>query len=411
MSLTATPSLVDHEPRRGARWLLLLPVVILIVVVLAHLHRPSTGPTVTVETKPIVEKIVCSGRVLPSGRVSLGPLTRSVVREVRVDEGAHVEAGDILVVLDDAEARAELAQAEAGVSQASARLAQVASVNAKLADEQLARAEAELAKADADLRRTQKLVDNGTLPMTQLEDAERVRARALEARNGARLQVESTRAGGSEARVTAANLAAAKGGRTAAETRLAYSRIVAPAAGVILSRSAEPGDIVEGGKVLMVFARDGEVRIHAQPDERSLGHLSVGQPASVSAEAFPDRSFDARVDWIAPSVDATRGTIDVKLLVPIPPVYVKPDMTVSVNIVTGKKDSAVVLPPEAVRDAVTSRPWVLVRRGKRFERVDIEVGLRSSTAVEILSGVSAGDVVELNATSLKGEKPKIHPWD
>ncbi len=115
----------------------------------------------------------------------------------------------------------------------------------------------------------------------------------------------------------------------AAAARLSQLRVLAPEPGVVLVRAVEPGDVVSPGKALLTLALDRETQILAQPDEKNLPALRVGQKARASADAFPDRSFPAEVISISPGVDVARGTVDVKLRVPAPPDELKTDMTLS----------------------------------------------------------------------------------
>jgi HlyD family secretion protein len=99
------------------------------------------------------------------------------------------------------------------------------------------------------------------------------------------------------------------------------------------------------------------------------------------------------VTYIAPSVDPQRGTVEVRLDVPEPPPYLRPDMTVSVNIEVGRRPAARVVPREAVQDLASSAPWVWRLDGRRAERRGVELGLRGEAQVEIVRGLEDGDRV------------------
>lgn len=149
-----------------------------------------------------------------------------------------------------------------------------------------------------------------------------------------------------------------------------------------------------------------------QPDERALGTLQLGQRAVASAEPFPKRTFDAVVEWIAPRVDPERGTVDVRLVVSKPPDYVRTDMTVSVTVTVAEKRAALVVPRDAVRDVAGATPWVdLLRDGEPARRVDVRVGLRSATDVELSPGVAEGDRLVLPEAAVSGGTQEVHPWD
>jgi len=169
----------------------------------------------------------------------------------------------------------------------------------------------------------------------------------------------------------------------------------------------EPGDVVSPGRVLMVLARSGETRLVFQPEEKNLGLLRVGQPALVSADAFPEQRFSAVITTIAPAVDAQRGTIEVKLRVPSPPAYLRPDMTVSVDVEVARRPGALALPAEAVRAGAEETPWVLALRGGRAERRPVRLGVRGVGYLEVASGLEAGEQVVLPVAQLRaGEKAR-----
>ncbi|MCX5730499.1 MAG: efflux RND transporter periplasmic adaptor subunit, partial [Deltaproteobacteria bacterium] len=126
-------------------------------------------------------------------------------------------------------------------------------------------------------------------------------------------------------------------------------------------------------------------------------------------DAFPDRVFPARVAYIAPAVDLSRGTVEVKLDVPDPPLFLRPDMTVSVNVEVGRDPAAVVLPAGAVRDAGTE-PWVLAVRDGRTVRQPVKLGMRGEGAVQVLSGLAPGEAVVAPASSIgPGARVRTEP--
>jgi HlyD family secretion protein len=150
-------------------------------------------------------------------------------------------------------------------------------------------------------------------------------------------------------------------------------------------------------------------------DERYLAQLQPGQAASVVADAFPDRRFNARVQSIAPLVDAQRGAVEVKLAPPTPtPDFLREDMTLSVEVVTARRDSALVLPLAALRDppgsaaAGAGSDSVLVLQDGRAQARPVRLGLRTLDAAEVLEGLRPGDTVLLgpNATAGRRVKPQ-----
>lgn len=180
--------------------------------------------------------------------------------------------------------------------------------------------------------------------------------------------------------------------------------MTAPADGVVIQRSVEPGQTVSLGAELLILARAGGTQLIIEPDETNLPLIAAGQPALASAEAFPERSFPAEVVFIAPAVDRLRGTIEVKLNVPAAPDYLRTDMTVSVEIEVGRRDDALVLPADAVRDLALDQPWVLVVDAGEAVRRDVGIGLRGDGLVEIREGLGEGARVVASASVQAGTR-------
>ena len=123
--------------------------------------------------------------------------------------------------------------------------------------------------------------------------------------------------GGADFEMAQTALQQARAGLAAAKARLAQTSIVAPTDGVLIGRNVEPGDVVQPGKELMVLAPAGETQIVVQVDEKNLAQLKLGQKALASADAYPHERFDAELFYINPGIDALRGSVEVKLRVPI----------------------------------------------------------------------------------------------
>ena len=361
----------------------------LALVLAAFLPRLLLGPAleaVRVARRDLVQTLVLNGRVLAPRRVSLGALQASVVSRRLAEEGDRVEAGQVLAELEDSEQRAALAQAQAKLDQ----LKESAAPAARAALDQ---ADSALVQARLAWERGQRLARDGILSASQTDELRKAFETALAGREGALAQARSAQGGADlRAAVAAVDLAGAK---------LRQMRVAAPARGVVLTRAVEAGDLVQPGKVLYTLSLDEPLQLLVQPDEKHLGALALGQQATASTDARPLERFGAEVAYIAPAVDAQRGTVDLKLKVPAPPAFLRPDMTVSVEIRLGRRPGAVVLPLAAVRDLQVA-PFVLVRRGGRAEKVPVGVGMRGETDVEILEGLKEGEDVFLSPAARPG---------
>ena len=279
-------------------------------------------------------------------------------------------------------------------ARAAARLQQVRELDLRAAQEDLRQAEVALRQAERQLQRMSELAESGGISEQELEVAQDEHDLALSRRDGAAANVRGNSAGGANERLAVAELAAA-------QAKLEQTRITSPVDGVVLKRLAQPGDMIAAGSGVLDVAPAGPTWLVVQPEEKNLAFLRVGQQALASADAWPDSVFAARITRVAPSVDPARGTVEVELVVDRPPVFLRPDMTVSIAVEVARSESALTLPGEVVRDA-DGTPWVLVVRGGRAERQDIGLGLRGEGTVEIVSGLQAGDaVVPVEAVRIK----------
>jgi len=354
------------------------------------------GPEVKVDKvvrRDVVQTVVASGRVAAPYRVDIGSQIVGTVADVPVSYGQAVKAGQALIVLEASEARAGVKQAEVAVTQAEARLRQLRELQMPVADQALRQAEANLTNARAQFDRTQRLYREGFLGKSALDEAQRNLDVSQTQVESARKQLESAKPAGSDYEVAIRALEQARASLQVSQAKLAYTTIRASSDGVLIARDVERGDVVQPGKALMVLSPAGETQIVLQIDERNLGRLRLGQHALASADAYPAQRFAAQLVYINPGVDAQRGTVEVKLLVPQPPEYLRQDMTVSVDIEVERSAAALTLPADAVRDVAGATPWVLVVRNGKAHRQPVRLGLRGDAIVQVMEGVAEGERV------------------
>jgi HlyD family secretion protein len=356
-------------------------------------QQGAVVPVVAVARADIVQSVVATGRLNAAARIDVAAEVTATVLEVRVREGDTVRAGQVLLRLQDAEARAALLQAQAALTEAQARVVQQSAVSAPVAKQALVQAQAALLVAERELQRTQDLVAQGFFSQQKLDDARRALDVARSAAESARVQSASNQGGGVEPALVASRMEQARSAVDAAAARLARLTIVSPADAVVLARSVEPGSMAQPGRTLLSLATQGDLRIDAAVDEKNLRLLSNGMAARAVADAYPGQPFDANLSYVAPVIDAQRGTVEVRLAVPKPPAFLKPDMTVSVELIGGAHQDALVLPSVAVRDADREAPWALVIQDGRAVRVPVRLGLRGVGSVEITQGLKLGDEV------------------
>ncbi len=369
--------------------------------------RVIWGPAIVVDQVKrgnLVETVVASGHVETPFRVEIGSQITGTVEEVLVQEGERVSKGQPLISLEARELKATVVQAQGAVAQAEARMRQLDELTLPSAREALTQAQANLLNAQHTFDRTSQLTQNGFATRAALDDAQKTLDVARTQVRTAEFQVYTASPGGSDYVMAQTLLNQAHANLETAESRLGYATISAPRDGVLITRNVERGAVVQPGKALLILAPTGEMQLVLQIDERNLGKLALGQKALASADAYPDQKFAAVVSYINPGIDITRASVEVKLTVTDPPVYLRQDMTVSVDIEVAAKDRTLVLPVRSVHDVLSGQPWVLGINGGRAVKRPVRLGLRGNSNIEILEGVAEGEVaIPLNSGVLTGQ--------
>ncbi len=370
------------------------------------------GPRVTVDPVVrinLIKTVVASGHVEAPFRATVASQIVGVVTKVAVADGETVKAGQPLVYLDDREARTAVAAAEGVVAQAEARVRQMRELTLPSAREALTQAQATLRNAQQSHDRAESLARTGVGTRATLDDATRALDVARAAVRGAEVQVFTSQPGGSDYVMAETLLAQAKASLETAKSRLSYTVIAAPRDGVLITREVEAGNVVQPGSSLMKLSPFGDTQLVAQIDEKNLGLLSVGQRALASADAYPHETFDAEVVYINTGIDLQSATVEVKLRVANPPVYLKQDMTVSVDIEVARSDHALVAKAADIHDLGSPQPWALDASSGRAVRRDVRIGLSDAGRVEILSGLEDTSLLIPASVKTVSEGGKVRP--
>jgi len=267
--------------------------------------------------------ITATGKVQGVNTVEVGAEVSGRIVEVLVDHNSEVKAGQLL-------ARIDPEQFEAAKEEASARLL-VAEATAR-------QAEASLREAEANLERAEAQREEGLIAR---QEYDAIRAAA----ERARAQMASARA---QLRLERANLASAA-------SRLDRTEIRSPIDGMILSRLVEPGQTVTAGfqtPVLFKVTADlRHMRVHAKVDESDVGKVREGQRARFTVDAWPQRSFEARVEAVRnePVEDQTVVSYETILSVENEEGLLRPGMTATVTIVVDERKDVLLVPNAALR--------------------------------------------------------------
>jgi len=358
--------------------------------------------------RDFVQTLVASGRVENPHRVGIGAQITGTVRRVPVREGQAVRAGDVLIELVDLELRSAELQADIAVAQAHARLRQLTEVQRPMAEQSQRQAQVNLDNARAIQGRNEDLFARQFIGEAALQESRRAADFAEAQWLSAQKQWDSTGASGSDYAMAQTAVAQAQASAQAAHARAAYATIRAPAAGLLIGRSVEAGDVVQPGKVLMTLSPQGDAQLVLSIDEKNLRLIALGQQALASADAYPQQKFPAEVAYINPGVNPQTGAVEVKLNVARAPATLRQDMTVSVDIELARRDQALLLPLAVVHDIERAAPWVLQSAQGIAVKVPVRIGLRSGGWVEVLQGLGEGAAV-IAAPPGVAPGARVHP--
>lgn len=320
-------------------------------------------PALTVAVRPatlqaLARPVVGDGSVVAWQELVLSAETGGLrVVEMAVEEGDRVRQGQMLVRFEDSVLAAQRGQAEAA----------------------FAEAEAALRIARQDLQRAVELTRTASVPRQTLEQREAAAAQA-------------------EAR-----LAAAAARRDEAVARLAQTRILAPADGIVARRAALLGAVVPAGQEMLRLIRDGRLELDARVPELDLARV---EPGMAVRAVHGDRVIEGRVRAVAPTVSAeTRlGTVHVALP---PDSGLRPGMFARAEILSGAAP-VLTVPEEAIvfREGQPS-VFVLPEEGDRVALRRIVTGSRRGGLVEVIRGLDAGERVVVAGAGFLGDGDRV----
>jgi len=323
--------------------------------------------TATLSTRELADEIVLTGTMKPRAQVQVVAEVAARLLRVLRQEGAHVEKGDTLAVLDEVDYR-------------------LASDRARAA---LAVAEANRAHAEAEKQRADNLLKTGGIT-----DRDHLSAQVA-------LQVAD------------AALAQARAEAAIAGQQLARTQVKAPFSGRVARRFPDPGAILTAGAPLFTLVDDSVLEFQAQVASRDLARVKPGAPVRLAIDALPAERVEGRVARVEPLVDERSRSFRVVVEVPGRKDLVG-GLFARASLQVGTVPGALVVPPAAlVRDGSDpARAEVFVVRKGLAERLEIGVGVEAPDGVQATRGLAAGDVVVLDPpTALASGSPVVVQQD
>ena len=388
------------------RWLWLGAAVVLVGVFFSvrALTRDQLPVRVAkVSHEPLESTVSTNGRVEPEQNIEVHSPITALVKAVHAQPGDQVKAGQLLIVLDDIEARARLATAENGVKTAQAALEATAH-NGTLEQRQAATAEVardtlDRDQAKRDLDALVKLSATGAASASEVAAA-RQRMETAEANlHAAQTSVESRYSPAELARAQAA-LTDAEASRAAAQQTLAQTSIHAPITGTVYSLNTGVTEFAEQGKLLLQMADLHHERVRAYFDEPEIGNLAVGQPIQIKWDAKPGLFWHGHIERVPITVIqyTTRSVGEVIVKVDDVDGQLLPDTNVTVTVTTSSESNVLSVPREALHSE-SGKPYVFKIVGDELHRTPVVTGAVTLTQVAILLGLSDGDLVATGTTS------------
>lgn len=319
----------------------------------------------------IIDAINAAGMVEAVKSTGLDFKSGGVIKEVFVETGDYVKAGQLLASLDPADLEAQVAQARASLESAQAKLQLLKSepLNTDViqAETNVAQAQITYQSSEESLKRNQALFDSGSLTQADLNSSISSRDTAAVKLRQVQAALEALKSGSRPEDITAAQaqVDSARAQLQIAQNNLESAQLQAPWDGVISAIQSEVGHRISSGSsdsssTGYITLVSSELRLRAQVNEADIGKIKIGQGANFTVNAFPEKTFEGQVTWIAPQA-ATVSNVqlyDTLVSVEDPEHLLKVGMSASINIIINQKDNVITIPRAAVTFAANNRALI-----------------------------------------------------
>lgn len=391
----------------GARrtWITMLVILLIFIVGIgAYIELRPHRIRISV-VKPMRQEVSTSittnGKVEPiHGFEAHAPLS-GTVQQVLVKEGAHVKAGELLLVLDDTRTRGDLAVALTRLKGAQERYNNLMAGGSQqqllLRNADLQKATTERDAAQRQLSALERLQQRGAATPDEVAAArdrlDRSKADLTQLQSQVRYSPDEQARAQSEITDAKVNVALS-------EETIRKCNVRAPFDGTVYFLPARAGAWVNIGDLLLQEADLSQLQVRAFVDEPEIGRLAIGQTVKITWDALPGHSWQGTVVSL-PSTVVNRGSrvvAEVLCKVDNSEHLLLPNVNVNTTIIANSKENALTVPREAVRED-NGRSYVYVLQGDHLHRRDLKLGISNLTRVEILSGISDGDLIALQSYS------------
>lgn len=397
----------DDKHNRKRRLLLITGIIVAAVALIVTFTnmRRSVVPirAATAVRGPIMSAISTNGKVETLDNFEAHAPAPITVQKILVNEGDQVRAGQLLVQLNDADARAQFAKAQAQLRAAEADLASAKSGGTReevLTNQaQIHKAQAEHDAAQRSLEATRRLQQRGAASPQEVQAAEN-RLRAAESDLQLLNQKRTSRYSQPELARVQAQADEARAALQAASQLLRETDIRAPRAGTVYSLPVRQGQFVNPGDLIVAVADLQKVQVRAFVDEPDIGRLHPGQQVEVTWDAVPSRVWKGSLTRVPANV-TTRGTRNVGEItcqVDNSDRRLLPNVNVTVLVVTARADNALTVPRESIHQDERGA-FVYQVLDDKLKRTSIETAISDLTRTQVTKGLSDNAVVALGTLS------------
>lgn len=332
-----------------------------------------------------------SGTLLSPDQARVSSEVAGIVREVAVQLGTEVRAGDVLVRLEPRELELALERAESALRQVEAQLGiDRAQDSQPPEDEQIASVRQAIANRDdarAAYTRAEQLRKRGLLSQVDHDTAD-TRLKVMEANYQAAVD---------NVRSLKASLQDRRAAFDLAKKKVADAFIRAPVAGMISERLVQPGEFIKENTPVTTIVQMQPLKLRTAIQEKYAGAVAPGQTVEFRVEAFPDRPIAGRIAYVSPAVDQTTRTFAVEALVDNADRQLKPGFFAKGTVHTHTDQNVIAVPEEVVSNLAGVTTVYVIEDGK-VRQVQITTGQRAGRLFEVVAGLTGTET--LAATNL-----------
>ncbi len=412
-------------------------VVLLGMIVLSYRVLAADAPEVEVvraaaEGNDVAGATVLSatGYVVAHHKINVNSKVTGRVAFIGVEKGDKVKEGQVVVRLEDQEFRALYEQSRGAYESAKARLAELEHGSRpeeiQQAEHNLSEARATAANDKINLDRMRELSSQGVVSRQALDDATARNDSSQQRVNSLQQMFQMSKIGPRAEQIqrSRGDLAQAQGQMDYAKAQLDATIIRAPVTGTILERTAEKGELVtaqfasgaEGGPrgSVVALADLNDIQVELDIAQDDFAKLGSKQEATVTLDAFKDRSYKGVIAEISPEANRQKATVQVKVQITNPDAYLRPEMNATVQFLasdnkatTTRKQVGAFIPTQALRDKDGAKSVFIVLNGRVLRR-DVHVLGPRSGGYLVDSLVGGESVVTGAPADLKdGQKIRI----